>query len=180
VGEVRPVQPARLVCGIIAGRAELFDLAEAELLRSFGPVESASAAVPFTATDYYGDEMGAGLLRKFVGFAGVVDPGRLAAVKLRTNAIERLFAVESGGRLCRRVNLDPGYVTPAKLVLATTKDFAHRVYLADGIYAEVTLNFKKDGVAFLPWTYPDFKSGAYTEFLQGVRRGLMAAAGGSA
>jgi hypothetical protein len=120
--------------------------------------------------------MGDGLTRNFVSFRRVFDPGSLADAKLATNRIERELADKTGDTFRRRVNLDPGYVTAAKLVLATTKDFSHRVYLRDGIYAEVTLQFGSGGPRAQPWTYPDFASGAYSEFLMKVRRRSMATA----
>jgi hypothetical protein len=87
--------------------------------------------------------------------------------------LEDKFAVKSDSGLRRRVNLDPGYVAPDKLVLASTKNFSHRIHLSRGVYAEVTLNFGKKGCVFLDWTYPDFRSGRYTAFLLDVRRKIM-------
>jgi len=102
-----------------------------------------------------------------------MDPGQLAGIKLATNAIEDSMAVNADGKISRTVNLDPGYITASNLVLATTKDFSHRVYIGQGIYAEVTLNFRKGGCVFFEWTYPDFKSGKYTSFFLEIRRRYM-------
>jgi hypothetical protein len=131
-----------------------------------------SDTFPFDDTDYYGPEMGDGLRRRFLCFAGGFDPADLADAKLRTNEVEAELAVERDGRTARRVNLDPGYVTGAKLVLASAKDAGHRVYLRDGIHAEVTLAFRRASCARFPWTYPDFRSGRYDAFLLKVRESL--------
>ena len=143
-----------------------------------GEIDHASEVWPFQFTDYYAAEMGPNLLRQFVTFAAPGDPGELARIKLATNEIENGFAVTAGAALRRLVNLDPGYLTPAKLVLATTKDFAHRIYVGDGIYAEITLNFSREGVQPHPWTYPDYRSGLYAPFLLAVRRSLIEAGAG--
>ena len=168
---VRNVEPVVFICGIIAADAGVLDEAVNVLEAEFGAIRSCSEVYSFDTTGYYAAEMGEELVRRFVHFRDCIDPGTLAGIKLRTNELERRFATRSdAGKIRRRVNLDPGYVTPAKLVLATTKDFAHRICLRDGIYAEVTLNFGKEGVRSNEWTYPDFKSGRYDEFLLAVRQ----------
>lgn len=173
MGEIRPVEAVKLICGIIAADAGMADQARAELEKRYGRIDIEAGPFPFDSTDYYVEEMGSDLERWFVSFEGMIDPGHLVDIKRETNAIEIRFTAIDRGALRRRVNLDPGYVTPAKLVLATTKDFAHRVYLGQGIYAEVTLNFKKSGCMHFAWTYPDFKTGRYDEFLYQVRESVM-------
>jgi len=135
-----------------------------------GETEAVSELWPFDTTDYYVVEMGGDLQRQFVSFARLIDPGQLAHLKTLTNGIE--------GRICydlglpddhRRVNLDPGYLTLSKLVLATTKDYGHRVYLGGGIYAESTLHYENGGWVAWPWTYPDYADGRYHAFFEGVR-----------
>jgi hypothetical protein len=170
--EARAPERVKLICGMIAADEALMTRVEAELTSRFGGIDLRSDLTPFDYTDYYEKEMGGGLLRRFVSFAGLIDPGELAGIKVFTNTIEQRMAQGSGKRT---INLDPGYVTAAKLVLATTKDFTHRIYLRDGIYAEVTLSFRKSGPAFFDWTYPDFKSGRYNGFLAEVRKMVMAA-----
>jgi hypothetical protein len=169
MGVVRPVAPVKLVCGMIAGSEALLAAATVELAKAFGPIDLSGDTTPFDYTDYYAAEMGGGLLRRFVAFARPLDPAALAEVKRRTNELEAGFAVPGPNGARRRVNLDPGYVTPAKLVLATTKEAAHRIYLGGGIYAEVTLTFKGGRWVAHPWTYPDFRSGAYDAFLLAAR-----------
>ena len=172
MAEAKAPERVKLICGMISADEPLMKQVEAELSGRFGGIDLRSDLTPFDYTDYYEKEMGAGLLRRFVSFAAMIDPGELADIKVFTNGIEQRMAQGPGKRA---INLDPGYVTPAKLVLATTKDFAHRIYLHDGIYAEVTLNFRKSGPVFFDWSYPDFKSGRYNGFLAEARKMVMAA-----
>jgi len=168
----RIVEPAaaKLICGIITARPELLgDLAERLAVR-FGPVDAASGIWPFDFTDYYAREMGSPLVRQFLAFERLVDQGRLAEAKLFTNGLEGIFSAESGGRCA---NLDPGYVTAQKLVLATTKDAPHRIYIAGGIYAEITLRVSKGAFEPCPWTYPDYRTERYRGFFDEVRRRLV-------
>ena len=168
-----PVSPVKFFCGLILADMDLLAPAEKALADLCGPIDREFGPVPFDFTDYYRDEMGERLQRMFVSFGPLADPGRLCGIKQRTNEIERSLAVETAGKKRRRVNLDPGYVTAAKLVLATTKDFSHRIYLGNGIYAEVTLNFHRQGCEYHPWTYPDFKSGRYDSFFLSLREELL-------
>jgi len=173
MGNVRQVKPVKTFCGIIATDSKTISRAREALIPLLGKIDNESELIEFNFTDYYEAEMGQGLLRQFVSFHGLMDPGQLAGIKLATNAIEDSMAVNADGKISRTVNLDPGYITASNLVLATTKDFSHRVYIGQGIYAEVTLNFRKGGCVFFEWTYPDFKSGKYTSFFLEIRRRYM-------
>jgi len=113
--------------------------------------------------------MGENLVRRMVSFRRLVDPGQLAPIKLTTNAIEQALAV--AGR--RRINLDPGTLTPAQFVLATGQNYNHRIYLDQGIYADLTLVFTGGGFQFLAWTYPDYRDAALLGFLGRARRKLL-------
>ncbi len=151
------------------------------LTKSYGPVDAVSETWSFDFTDYYESEMGTGLLRQFVSFAELIDPGRLASIKVDTNALEERICYECGlppGQ--RPVNLDPGYIELSKLVLATTKNGSHRVYLRDGIYAESTLHYRTGKWAAWPHTYADYASDRYHAFFEQVRglyRGKLDALG---
>jgi hypothetical protein len=114
-------------------------------------------------------------LRHFVAFERLIDPGCLADIKVATVALEARYLrrAASGAVAGRGVNLDPGIITPANLVLATTKNFAHRIYLSQGIYAEVTLLFRKQATVALEWTYPDFRSEMCQRFVLEARRRLL-------
>lgn len=168
---VKP-DPVKLFVGMLSRSPGLLDEVEGMLVETFGETDVRSADLAFDFTDYYTDSMGDGLLRRFVSFAGLIDPGELAEVKLRTNEMEEAFAGRSDAKVSRPVNLDPGYLTPAKVVLATTKNQAHRVCLRGGIYAEVTLSYHKGCYEPNPWTYPDYRTEAYREFFAGMRERL--------
>jgi len=170
LGEARTPVPVKLVVGMLSASQDRFRLAEKALQGTYGPVDYRSPLIPFTWTDYYAPELGPKVLRAFVAFRGLIDPVRLAAVKLLTNDCERSWAI--GGR--RVINLDPGYLCAGKLVLATTKDHAHRVYLSDGVYAEVTLAWQRGAWHPWPWTYPDYRSPEYAQVFSAVRALYMA------
>lgn len=173
MGSIRPVKPVKYFCGIIGTNADIISRAREELVNLMGKIDQESELIPFDFTNYYTEEMGSGLIRQFVSFHELMSPAKLAEIKLSTNLIEDKFATKTAGNIHRAVNLDPGYITASNLILATTKDFSHRVYIGEGIYAEVTLNFKKSGCVFFDWTYPDFKSGKYLGFFQELRRRYM-------
>ena len=165
----RDFVPAKLVCGVIFGRAALYDRARELLVGLHGPVDFESPAFPFDLTDYYEKDMGAGLERRFMSFRRLVDPADLPVIKIATNALEEKVASEAGGR-ARPVNIDPGYVTASALVMATAKDFAHRIPLGRGIYAHLELLFTRTGVRFLDWTYPDVRREGPCSFFLAVRK----------
>jgi hypothetical protein len=128
----------------------------------------------FTETDYYAATMGSGLKKQFFAFERLVDPGSLADIKCQTNLWEAEYAALGRHVEPRPLNLDPGYITPAKLVLASTKDHAHRLYLRDGIYAEVTLAYRAKRWQPLEWTYPDFRRDDFQQFFTACREHLLA------
>jgi hypothetical protein len=113
--------------------------------------------------------MGPNLLRKFVGFEKLIRPKELASAKLFTNDLEEKISERFGSER-RVINLDPGYITLAKLVLASTKDYSHRIYLGDGIFAEVTLYYSNKRFHAWPWTYPDYKTSDYCRFFERMRK----------
>ena len=135
------------------------------LVGLFGPVEFSYGPIPFCFTDYYREEMGEDLVKSYITFETAMDREALAGIKVFTNDLERQFAVSDR----RTVNLDPGYLAADKLVLASTKDFYHRVYLSQGIFAEVTLHYRKGKYRFFSWTFPDYREPGFLEFLEKVR-----------
>jgi len=159
-------QPVKLFVGMLSQDVEL--LAQlAELLQNlYGPVDMESPVWQWEHTSYYEKEMGSGLKRKFVFFEKLIHPERISEIKLRTNELENRFLNESGGR---RINLDPGYLDAAKVVLATTKDFSHRIYLRDRIYGEVTLLYSGNSYQTLPYTFPDYRTDAYQDIFKKAR-----------
>lgn len=129
----------------------------------FGDIDFASESYTFSHTQYYREEMGDKLRKKFISFQQLVDPGELASQKRKTNDLENLTRDQYGNR---NLNLDPGHIARGRLILATTKDFSHRIYIGQQIYAEVTLQFKKNKVLTLPWTYPDYcQTDYHSDFL---------------
>ncbi len=143
----------KLIASIFSREAEYISRAIEVLSGLFGPLDWISPQIPFDRTRYYEREMGWPLLRRFVSFENLVDPGSLAEVKLQTNQIELSFSPE-GKRL---VNIDPGYISLERLILATGKNYTHRVYLSKGIYADLTLIYSKGSFVPLRWTYPDYQ-----------------------
>jgi hypothetical protein len=152
---------------------EALDWTQSQAEAAWGSLDAASPRFEFAETDYYAGEMGAGLQKQFFVFAPTSDwPQRLAAVKRQTNAWEQAYANLGRHLEPRPLNLDPGYLTLAKLVLASTKDHAHRIYLADGIYAEVTLHLKHGRWQAWDWTFPDYRRSDYHDFFSACRERL--------
>lgn len=160
--------PVKLVCGVIFREAALYEDVKRRLVAEWGPVDMESPAFAFDLTDYYEPEMGPNLKRRFMSFAGLVGPESLVGLKLCTNDLEEAVHRETGGA-GRPVNIDPGYLTASALVMATAKDFSHRIPLGRGIYAHLEFLFTKTGVKTLDWTYPDFRRGPCQEYFRTVR-----------
>jgi hypothetical protein len=176
MGQIRSPLPVKLFIGMLSPESGLFDECSQILQREFGPIDSGSKCMPWDISDYYREEMGPNILRKFIFFERTTDPGRLSSIKRFTNDLENKYTMSAAQGLRRKINLDPGYVTEAKVVLATTKDFAHRVYIGDGIYAEVTLRFSAKDRSFIPheYTYPEFRTEPYLAMFNSVREDLRA------
>ncbi|MEA3408181.1 MAG: DUF4416 family protein [Chloroflexota bacterium] len=170
MGEVKKPLPVKLIMPMFSRHEALFQKAEQALSERFGPTDYASSRLPFDHTTYYEKEMGSDLERQFLSFERLIDPGSIASIKAMTNELEEQWSRD--GR--RRINLDPGYIAPSKLVLATTKNHGHRIYLGQGIYAEVTLIYREGDFRPLPWTYPDYRTEAYREIMRAIREIYMA------
>jgi len=166
--DTKPFNPVKLICGIIASEKSIFDIAEKQLIQLYGPLDHSSAFFRFDFTDYYEKQMGKNLKRKFLSFADLFSPEILSEIKLRTNKLEGEMTKELNANY-RIVNLDPGYMTASALIIATTKDFSHRIPLKKGIYGHLELLFGRKTVKTLDWTYPDFKTEKYHEFFINVR-----------
>lgn len=158
-----PVKPVFSVFS--ADRQELVRVAH--LLEDLvGPFDYASAELAFDRTDYYRAEMGWPLIRRFFSAEHLIDPSELVEIKVRGNDLESRLAV--GGQ--RTVNIDPGYISPERLVLATGKNYIHRVYLDRGVWADLTLIFQAGRYQPLPWTYPDYATEEVREILLDIRK----------
>jgi hypothetical protein len=160
-----PATTAKLIAGFIFKEESALSRAKIILQRKFGKIDFISPVLAFCYTDYYEKEFGKDLKRQFVSFRRLIDPSQLYRIKLNTNKIER----ELSRRARRLVNIDPGYLDLAKLVLASTKDYNHRIYLKKGIYAEVTLFYRDKAFRSWEWTYPDYKSPEYLAIFQKIR-----------
>ena len=165
MGKITVTAPVKLVIGLIFKDETVLIKTQKILSRLFGKIDYASQIIPFVFTDYYAEEMGAGLKRKFLSFKKLIPSQKLAEIKILTNKIEGRFFREKS----REINIDPGYLTMAKLVLASTKDYYHRVQISKNIFAEITLYYKHKGFHFFEWTYPDYKSAEYIKVLHQIR-----------
>jgi len=169
MAEPKAFPRVKLICGVISSEERFFNKAEEHLVRLYGPLDLSSPFFPFDFTDYYEKQMGKGLKRQFLSFVSLVSPETLSATKIRTNSLEEEIREEMKQKR-RVVNLDPGYLTASALIMATAKDFSHRIPLQNGIYAHLELLFGKNDVKTLEWTYPDFKTEGYQKFFLDVRR----------
>jgi len=156
---------------------EALDWARQVLVEAWGPIARESDLFDFNQTDYYREQMGADLKKVIWAFESLTDPGDLASWKLQSNSWEKSCSSSAPETVPRPLNLDPGYLSEAKLVLATTKDRDHRIYLGQGIFAECTLYFHKQQWQPRDWTYPDFCSTGYRSFLAGCREYLRERSG---
>jgi hypothetical protein len=158
-------EPARIVVSVLTPHQDLVADAAGRLVPELGPVEEQIGPLPFGYTSYYDKEMGPGIERWLWSFRNLVDLGELARIKLLTNALEDRYS-ESGNR---RMNLDPSLMTLGNFVLATGKNNAHRIYLRDGVFGDLTLIYKGGSYRPLSWTYPDYADPSMIAILNGIR-----------
>ncbi|MDD5130837.1 MAG: DUF4416 family protein [Candidatus Omnitrophica bacterium] len=155
----------KLIIGFIYQDEAVFMKARQLLKKMFGKIDFESVQISFDCTDYYEPEMGKLLKRRFVSFSKLIPIEDLYRIKLCTNRLETKFLAAK----CRRINIDPGYIDLAKLVLATTKDYAHRIFLRKGIFAEIALSFRGNSFSPNDWTYPDYRSKEYIDIFNQIR-----------
>ncbi|MFO0964066.1 MAG: DUF4416 family protein [Gemmataceae bacterium] len=165
----RRVDPSLLVVALFSRHAEALAWAEERLCATYGPLAHCGAAYPFHHTAYYEKEMGAGLVKRLISFASLVPSDSLADAKLLTIRLEGELAATGRYAEPRPLNLDPGLLQLGKFMLATTKDKDHRIYLRDGIFAEVTLRFENKEFKPWPWTYADYREPFVRRFLKEAR-----------
>jgi hypothetical protein len=171
--ELREPNPVKLIAGILAANDNALAAAAGALENEFGQIDLKSDAWSFTQTEYYREQTGPNILRQFVTINRLFDPGSLAEIKNRANRLERQLARDLALDLPRPVNLDPGIIEPSKLILATTKNYSHRVYIGNKIYAEVTLIYDKGSWKHFDYTYPDYRQKSYHDFFSKVRKRLV-------
>jgi hypothetical protein len=162
----RPPKPAKLVIGFFLKEKDLGVTVAKALSERFGPVDMVSSWLPFEFTDYYEPEMGKSLFRRVLTFKRLIGQDELAEIKTATNDLEQNFSRDGK----RRVNLDPGYLLLERFVLATGKNYTHRIYIGRRIYADLTLIYVQGGYRELPWTYPDYSDIRMLSFLGRVRK----------
>jgi uncharacterized protein DUF4416 len=163
-------KPAKLVIGLFMKEKGLIEQITAELIEVFGSIDMVSPWLPFNYTDYYESEMNAPLFRRMLTFKELIKQSLLADIKNITNEIESNYSREEK----RLINIDPGYMLQERFVLATGKNFAHRIYIGKKIYADLTLIYTKGEFKKLPWTYPDYSDKNMLSFLRQVRNKYVA------
>jgi hypothetical protein len=170
MGKPRVPDPALLFVGVLYREEESLSRSKEKLYGSFGESVLESPPMPWDFSRHYLSELGSPLLRSFVFFRDTISPETLCDIKLVTNALEADLSTEGK----RSVNLDPGYLTPYNVVLASTKNYAHRIYIGKGIYAEVTLLYRDGKYRPHVFTYRDYASDEYAELFARVRTFLKA------
>ncbi len=166
MSQPRPPRPAKPVIGAFMRDQKLFEGVAGELESRFGPIDIVSRWLSFDCTDYYEKEMGGGLCRRMMSFQNLVPQDMLPDIKAATNQLEQRYCLEDR----RQVNIDPGYLLLERFVLATGKNFSHRIYIGKNIYADLTLIYHDNAFRPLPWTYPDYARSDMLEFLYRVRK----------
>jgi len=162
-----------LIIGILAADNKSLHAAIETIEDKFGRIDLVSDIWPFDKTDYYKNQTGPNILRHFISIERLIHPGVLAKIKLRANKLEQKLAKILARPVPRPVNFDPGIIEPSKLILATTKNYSHRIYIGKKIYAEVTLLFDKGSWRPFDYTYPDYRQQCYFEFFDKVRNRLL-------
>lgn len=155
--EIKKPRPVKLFTAVFTSRIDLFEDVKRILEEEFGNIDFQSEIFPFENTNYYEKEMGKNLKKIFYFFKNLITPDEIVDTKIKTIEIEKRFMIQGK----RQINIDPGYVELSKIVLVSTKDFSHRIYLGKGIYGEVTLFFKKGTFHIFPYTYPDYRTEGY-------------------
>jgi len=163
---VQKPQPVKFICGFLYQQEAVYTQAKFLLKKRFGALDFESDPIAFNFTDYYQKEMGANLWRRFISFEKLKQSSGFVSIKLYCIKLERRFACGAN----RRINIDPGYLTSAKLVLTTTKDFSHRIHMGKGIFAEVTLQFSDGAFRDMATTFPDYRTAAYKNIFHRIRQ----------
>ncbi len=165
----RPPQAAKLIIGLFMKEQELAGTVQEELSDRFGETDMISPWLSFDFTDYYTAEMGRPLFRRMLTFKKLIAQDMLPDIKIFCYFLEEKYRMAEK----RRVNIDPGYLLPERFVLATGKNFTHRIYIGKEIYADLTLIYSKGDFRTLPWTYPDYADETMLRFLRQVRAEYM-------
>lgn len=158
-------KPGKLVVGLLMKDKTLFESLAVELESLFGSPDMVSSWMSFDYTTYYEPEFGSPLFRRLLAFQTLIDQQDLATIKVATNRLEDSYSQNQR----RRVNIDPGYLLYERFVLASGKNFSHRIYIGHCIYADLTLIYRQGAFESLPWTYPDYADKPILGFLKQAR-----------
>ena len=169
MGEIQQPEPVLAIMAAFSRHGAALAWAADQASARWGDLILTSDMFAFEATDYYRDSMGSGLQKRFWAFERLTDQGELADRKILANQWEQQYAVEAQTAELRPLNIDPGYLSRGKLVLASTKDHSHRIYLRDGIFAEATLYYKDRQWQSREWTFPDYRRADYHAFFERCR-----------
>jgi hypothetical protein len=169
VSQPHETKKVKLISSLFSPEGALIDTGIEEMKQQFGPVDWVSEVLPFNRTRYYEKEMGWPLYRRFISFVRLIMPESIADIKLITNELEKAHLDNEK----RTINIDPGYVSLERVVLATGKNYSHRVYLKKGIYADLTLIFHGGTFQPLSWTYPDYTEEKVIGYFNRLRRGYL-------
>ena len=153
------------ICGLIYHDENIYLKTKNKLKNYLGAIDYESKIIPFDFTDYYNKEMGKPLFRRFLSFKNLRKSEEFPKIKLSCIRTEKRLSIKGK----RTINIDPGYINLAKLVLFTTKDFSHRLHIKNGIYAEVTLQYRKKDFVSFEWTYPDYQTEVYKDIFREIR-----------
>lgn len=155
----------KFICGFIYKDEKIYEKVKILMQKKFGIIDYESETIDFNFTNYYEEEMGKNLLRKFISFKILRRIEEFRKIKLYCIQLEKKFSYNNK----RRINIDPGYLNEAKLVLLSTKDFYHRIYLGKGVFCELTLYYAHKNFQDLPWTYPDYRTSSYKNIFLEIR-----------
>ena len=172
MGDITQHRPVLLIVAMVSRYVDALSWSIQQLSKTHGPVALESPVYDFVETQYYQKTMGDDLKKQFVAFEQLISPDAIVAAKINSNQLEIQFADQNEYPQQRPVNLDPGYISEAKLVLATTKDRDHRLYIADGIFAEVTLHYRSKTWCSSRWTYPDYQRADFQQYFTKCRQHL--------
>jgi hypothetical protein len=169
MGQLKQQRPVLLIAAVISRYDEAFQWSLKNMTEKWGPIALKSPEFDFSETSFYTREMGTDLRKQLIAFERLIDPVELAGTKVQSNQWEQQYAESSDHPEIRPLNIDPGYITEAKLVLATTKNRDHRIYLQQGIFAEITLFYQGNRWQKSRWTYPDYQRADFQEFFTNCR-----------
>jgi hypothetical protein len=165
MSDPREAENVKLISSLFSPQNELIDKVIVELKKLFGPTDWVSSELFFDRTKYYAEEMGWPLHRRYISFENLIRPEDIVDTKLATNKVENNYLQDGK----RRVNIDPGYVSLERLILATGKNYTHRIYLSKGIYADLTLIFHGGSFRPLEWTFRDYAGPEIISFFNDIR-----------